>query len=128
MKFPFGIFPKHVIEQYNLLEKVHNGYFYIEIRNAIYGLPQAGRLANQLLKKRLKPAGYYEVPHIPGLWKHITKPIQFTLVVDDFGVKYTNEQNFDHLVQTLKKFYKITIDETGGLYCGIKLKRNYEGG
>ena len=59
----------------------------MEIREAIYGLPQAGFLANKLLKKRLAPAGYYEMPHTPGLWKHVYRPIAFTLVVDDFGVK-----------------------------------------
>ena len=59
----------------------------MEIRKAIYGLPQAGVLANKLLKKRLAPAGYYEMPYTPGLWNYMSRPIAFTLVVDDFGVK-----------------------------------------
>ena len=59
----------------------------MEIIRGMYGLPQAGILANQLLRKRLKPHGYFEVEHTPGLWKHETLPIQFTLVVDNFGVK-----------------------------------------
>ena len=71
------------------MEHVHNGFIYVEIRKAIYSLPQAGILANKLLKKRLHPEGYYEVAHTSGLWKHVTRPICFTLVVDDFGVKYT---------------------------------------
>ena len=63
----------------------------MEIRKAIYGLPQAGVLANKLLKKRLASAEYYEMPHTPGLWKHVSHPIAFTLVVDDFGVKYVGK-------------------------------------
>ena len=56
----------------------------------MYGLPQAGLLANELLEKRLNEAGYRQskLKLVPGLWKHDWRPIQFTLVVDDFGVKY----------------------------------------
>ena len=79
-----------------------NGFVYLEIRKAIYGLPQAGILANQLLRQRLRPAGYYEVAHTPGLWKHVTRPIQFTLTVDDFGVKYVGKEHADHLITTLR--------------------------
>ena len=64
------------------------GQVYLEVRRAIYGLPQAGALANKQLKKFLAPDGYYEVAHTPGIWRHATRPTQFSLVVDDFGVKY----------------------------------------
>lgn len=128
MRFPIELFPQHIIEQYNLLEHVLNGFVYVEIRKAIYGLPQAGILANKLLKKRLRPEGYYEVAHTPGLWKHVTRPICFTLVVDDFGVKYTGEEHAQHLIKALQKTYKISIDWTGSLYCGISLDWNYEKG
>ena len=119
------MFPQHIIDQYGLLDKVHNGHIYVEICNTIYGLPQAGRLANQLFKKILKLEGYYEVPHTLGLWKHTTRLIQFTMVMDDFGVKYTNEDNFKHLVNAFKKNYKLKINDTGGLYCDITLMWNY---
>ena len=94
----------------------------MEIRNAIYGLPQAGVLANKLLKKRLAPAGYYKMPHNPRLWKHVSRPIAFTLVVDYFGVKYGNKKKADHLVAALKGKCKISKDWTGSLYCGIDLE------
>ena len=85
---PIDIIPDKIINLYNLHEKVHNGFIYMEIVRGMYGLPQAGILANQLLRKRLNPHGYFEVPHTPGLWKHESLPVQFTLVVEDFGVKY----------------------------------------
>ena len=75
MKLDIRIFPQHVIDQYSLLEHVKNGFVHVEIRWAIYGLPQAGILANQQLRERLAPFGYYEVAHTPGLWRHVTKPV-----------------------------------------------------
>ena len=97
----------------------------MEIRNAIYGLPQAGVLANKILKKWLTPAEYYEMPQTPGLWKHVSRQITITLVVDDFGVKYVNKKNANHLVAALKGTYKISEDWTGRLYCSIDLRWDY---
>ena len=79
MKMPLSVFPRHVRDQYNLETHVKNGFVYLEIRRAIYGLPQAGILANKLLRERLEPEGYYEVTHTPGLWKHVSRPVQFSI-------------------------------------------------
>ncbi len=35
---------------------------------------------------------------MPGLWKHKMRPISFTLLVDDFGVKYVGEEQVIHLI------------------------------
>jgi hypothetical protein len=126
MKFPIALFPEHIIEQYDLKQHVQKGFIYVEIRKAIYGLPQAGILANQLLRKRLAPAGYYEVAHTPGLWRHVSRPIQFSLVVDDFGVKYVGKEHADHLIKTLRQHYKLSEDWEGTLYCGITLEWDYQ--
>ena len=128
MKFPITMFPLHIIEQYNLMKHVIDGFIYVEIRKVIYGLPQAGILANKLLKKRMRPEGYYEVAHTPGLWKHVTRPISFILVVNDFGVKYTRDEHAHCLIKALQKNYKLSIDWTGSLYCGISLDWNYDKG
>ena len=88
--------------------------------------PQAGVLAIKLLNKRPAPAVYYEMPHTPVFWKHVSLPISFTLVVDDFGVKYVNKNNSDHLVAALKGKYKISEDWKGSLYCGIDLSWDYK--
>jgi hypothetical protein len=52
----------------------------------MYGLPQAGIIAQELLAKRLKGYGYNQSKTMPGLWTHEWHPIIFSLVVDDFGV------------------------------------------
>ena len=102
---------------------------YLIILRAIYGLPQAGRLANDQLKEYLEPHGYYEVDHTPGLWNHKWRPIQFTLVVDDFGIKYNGKEHADHLIGILKsKYTAVATDWKGKLYCGITLKWNYRDG
>jgi hypothetical protein len=61
----------------------------------------------------------------PGLWKHNTRPIQFTLVVDDFGIKYVNKEHAQHLKNTLKEHYKLTSNWTGKQYIGITLDWDY---
>jgi hypothetical protein len=126
MKMPIDVFPHTTIEQYNLHKHAHNGFIYLEIRKAIYGLPQAGILANQLLRKRLRPHGFFEVAHTPGLWKHVTRPVQFTLTVDDFGVKYVGTEHANHLIHALREHYEVEEDWDGKLYCGIKLDWDYK--
>ena len=95
------------------------------MRRAVWGLPQAGILANKILRKRLLPHGYYECKHTPGLRRHLTRPISFTLVVDDFGVKYVGREHVDHLIKCIKEKYELTEDWSGDLYCGIKLHWDY---
>ena len=50
----------------------------------------------------------------------------FTLVVDDFGIKYTDTKDVKHLIHILKENYPIvTVDWSGILYCGITLEWDY---
>ena len=98
MHMPLEVFPQHVIDQYDLVRKTKNGKVYLEICRSIHGLPQSGKLANDFLKKKLAPTGYYEVPHTSELWEHILRPVSFTLVVDNFWVKYVGEGNIQHLI------------------------------
>ena len=109
--------PEEIIVEYNLRKKVtSDGYVYIEIQKGMYGLPQAGILAQALLQKRLNEHGYSQSRSVPGLWTHKTRPISFTLVVDDFGVKYIGKENAMHLVNILKQHYEISEDWMGSKY------------
>jgi hypothetical protein len=90
MKMLVSWFPEEIAQKYNLNALAVDGWVYIEIRKGMYGLKQAGLLANQLLQTLLVPFGYYPARHTPGLWLHRTRPISFTLVVDDFTVKYVS--------------------------------------
>ena len=119
--------PDEIIKEYKLRNKVHtDGAVYIEIQKGMYGLPQPSMLANKLLKRRLVQHVYYEVQHTPGYWRHMWRPIDFTLVVDDFGVGYEKNEHALHLLQTLRQYYEaVSVDWTGTLYCGISLKWDY---
>ena len=58
----------------------------------------------------------------------IIQKTTFTLVVDDFGVKYHNTTDALHIINSLKEQYSITIDWIGKLYIGITLHWNYKKG
>jgi hypothetical protein len=53
IRLPLAIIPDEVIQKYNLTSIAVDGWVYLEIRKGMYGLKQAGLLANQLLQKRL---------------------------------------------------------------------------
>jgi hypothetical protein len=125
LRIPIKLIPLEIITQYALLPLVSDGHIYIEVQKGMYGLHQAGILANLLLAKRLAPHGYRQTKSTPGLWAHDTLPVTFSLAVDDFGVKYEGLANAHHLIDALEQHYTISKDWTGGLYCGITLNWNY---
>ena len=126
MRMKLSNFPQDIIDEYNLTEKARNGYVYVEIRAGMYGLPQAGILAQQLLEKRLDKAGYKQSEYTPGFWTHKWRPISFTLVVDDFGVKYIGKEHAEHLLATIKEHYECKPDWDGSRYLGLTLDWDYE--
>ena len=120
--------PQDIIDQYNLMELVHNDYIYIKIKRGMYGLKQAALLAYQHLLTFLKPAGYEPIEISIGMWKHKTRKTIFCLCVDDFGIKYMNTNDLDHLLTTLKGNYGVTVDIAGKNFCGLTLDWNYPDG
>ena len=126
MKISLAILPEEIIAQYNLLQLASNGWVYLEIRKGMPGLKQADRIANDRLKIHLAKFGYSPVSWTPSLWKHATKDICFSLVVDYFGVNHVSKFTADHLIQALQKLYTISIDWTGSLYCGLTINWDYD--
>ena len=121
---PLSLFPPDIIKDYNLLPKVKNNTVYGKVTKGMYGLPQAGRLAHDDLVKHLAAGGYFPAKHTPGLFQNKSQSVQFTLIVDNFGVKYTNVAALHHLIAHLCKKYSIT-HEPGTIYSGIHLKWDY---
>jgi hypothetical protein len=97
MKMLLSRFPEEIIQKYNLNALAVGGWVYIEILKGMYGLKQTGLLANQLLQTRLAPFVFYPARHTRGIWLHKTRPISFTIVMDDFKVKYVGKQHPEHL-------------------------------
>ncbi|KAL7484472.1 hypothetical protein ACHAW6_010114 [Cyclotella cf. meneghiniana] len=103
--------PEEIIQQYKLRNKVNkNGMVFVKVTKGMYGLPQAGLLANDLLEKRLNKHGYYQSKFVPGLWQHESRPIQFIITDDDFGVKYVGREHAENLYKVLCQHYKVTND------------------
>jgi hypothetical protein len=127
-------FPDEIIEEYNLRAKAKDGCVIAECKKCVYGLPQAGILANKYLEKRLNEYGYFQSQHTNGLWTHETRPIQFVLCEDDFGVKYVSQDDVEHLKQALtavnpetgKLMFEISVDEKGTRYCGLFMDWDYD--
>ena len=103
-----------------------DGNLYIKATRGMYRLPQAGLLANKQLEKQLNKHGYWQSKLVPELWKQNTRPIHFTLVVDDFGVKYTQQEDVDHLKTVLERNYTVTADWTGTQYIRLTLNWDYK--
>ena len=88
------------------------------------GSPPGRHLSQQALKEMPCPARIFRMQKI-GLWKHMPRPISFTLVVNNFGVKYERKEDIDHLIKCTKQKYELTKDWDGDLYCGVCLKWDY---
>jgi hypothetical protein len=118
--------PQETIEKYDLNELAQDGKVYIEMQKGMKGLPQAGILTNELLQRNLAKDGYRPKTHTHGLWTHDTRPISFSLVVDDVGVKYFRWEHAEHLMACIKKNYNISSDWNGTAYCGLILDWDYK--
>jgi hypothetical protein len=125
MKIPISRFPQDIIDKYNLLDIVDDGFIYCKIKQGMYSLKQAAILAYQHLVKCLKPHGYRPMKYSLGLWEHETKPTKMCLCVDDFGVKYFSKKDAEHLLDALRQYYKITVNWDGRNYCGLMINWNY---
>ena len=97
----------------------------IRVEKGMYGLPYAGIIAQDLLTERLEKEGYFQSDKTPGLWTHTWRPITFTLVVDDFGVKHGGKKHAQHLISALKSFCEIEADWKGKKHYGIALGWDY---
>ena len=117
-----------IVEQYHLRKIASNGWFYMEISRGMPGLHQSGKVLNERLVTHLAKYGYAPCARTPALWKHTTRPVTFTLCVDNFGIKYVGKKHVDHLLSDLCDMYTITCDWVGELYLGLTIKRDYANG
>jgi hypothetical protein len=87
----------------------------MELHKSIYGLPQAGILSQRRLIDHLAFHGYTECPNTTCLFRHATRTTKFTLIVDDFAVKYDNKDDADHLLSALSQVYSLRTDWTAAI-------------
>ncbi len=58
--------------------------------------------------------------------RHLTRPIAFALVVDDFGVKYLNHDDFEYLVSSLSRLYQVKAHPVTTKFLGFALAHDRE--
>ena len=46
----------------------------------------------------------------------------FSIIIDNFGTKFTRKEDTDHLIKYLREDYRITEDWTGEKYLGLTIK------
>ena len=114
-----SLIPEETLKKYHLSDKIHNDDIYTKIRKGMYGLPQAVIIYYTQINRHLSPFGYKPCWYTPGLWGHETRDINLCLVVNDFGIKYTSDNNLQHIHSDLRKNYNI------GGYERRYLLRNY---
>ena len=129
MKVPYKHFPQDIRDRYGLDKKVtSSGHIFIKIKKGMYGLKQAAILAYEQLRKHLEKHGYRPIRGTVGMWGHDSKPTKFCVCVDDFGIKYYNKADAEHLLACLREKYKCTTDWDGKNYCGLTLDWHYDDG
>ena len=126
MKIPVKFIPDDIIKKYNIKALEHKGYVYVKIKRGMYGLKQAAWLAYEQLQEYLKPYGYLPDPNHQCIWYHTTRRTRFCLCVDDFGIKYCDKADAEHLLNILRKYYKVSVDWEGRNYCGLTINWDYE--
>lgn len=119
--------PAEGIKECNMMQKsTKDGSVYVQVRRGMYGLPQAGLLAQEQLIESLGEHGYYHIKMVTDIWHHQAWPITFTLLVDDFGVKCTHETHAKRLMSVLRQHYDITADWKGERYIIMQVRWDHK--
>ena len=126
MRIQLKITPQEIIDAYNLITLVDNqGCIYMCIEKGVYGIKQAVIIASQGLVKHMDPFGYHPVQHTPGLWVHDKINIIFSLMVDEFCVRYSSMEDCNQFLNALRAKYLITVDKEARFYIGINIDWDY---
>ena len=94
----------------------------------MYGLFQTGIIAHTAIKEHLCSFGYKTIPITPILWNHTKNRISFTLVTDDFRIRYQRGEDDQNIISALQEKYEITQYWKGSIYSGITLNWEYKAG
>ena len=123
MYMPLAIIPTALRMELGMHSLPEHTRILWEVHKALYGMPQAGRLAQQDLIRILKTGGYHMSPTTPCLFTHDTRKIKFLVWVDDFFVTYKrgDKTDVEHLMSVLSQMYEFKIDWTGSSYLGLTL-------
>ena len=121
IRIPLKFLSPKIIAQHHLQPFVHNTSVLFEVTKSMYGLPHAGKIAQDVLIGRLATHGYLQTG-TTCLFRHVTNGVAFALVVDDFAVKFKDLASADHLIACLELYYKLTIKKNATKYLGLTIE------
>jgi hypothetical protein len=116
--------PQDIIDEFTGTIDWKNDRALVQINHSLYGLPYAGRVSAIKVTKLLNTHGYHECPSTPCLYKHATNGVYFTLVVDDYLIKFHNKSDAEHLLRALETEYEVSVDWEAKRYLGMQLDYN----
>ena len=116
------LLPDELIELLQLREFIERGSVLFEVNKAMYGLPNAGLISQDRLFGHLDHHGYKQSRLVPCIFRHATRSTAFSLVVDDFGIKYTKPEDLEHFITIMQELYELKVDRTGSQYLGFAIK------
>ncbi len=125
LKIYVDLYPAALLDELGLSEFVKHDkhgkpFVFADIVKTIPGLKQSGLLSQQRLVTQLNLFGYYQTA-TPMLFRHKSRPIDFTLVVDDFGIQYRSPDDLEHLYACLTDMYAVKIEKTGSRFLGFDI-------
>jgi hypothetical protein len=96
----------------------------VQINNALYGLPYAGRASEIKVRKLLNKNGYFECDHTPCLYRHESNGVTFVLATDDYLIKYETIEGARHLLAALEQEYNVKTDWDAKRYFGMNIEKS----
>lgn len=121
VRFKHDLISPRITDCYDLDELVVDGFVCAKIKRAWCGLKQSGKIAHDDLVAHLGKHGCIKAGQTDGLFKHETRDVSFTLVVDDFGVKHTKEDDVKHLTMIMREKHTFKVDMKAEQHVGIHL-------
>jgi hypothetical protein len=120
IRIPLKFLSQKVLDKHNLHQHIHNNSVLFEMTKSMYGLPHAGKIAQDILIERLATHGYHQTSTI-CLFRHSTNGVAFALVVDDFGVKFQDLAGAEDLIRCLQLYYTLTIKMDATKFLGLTI-------
>jgi hypothetical protein len=100
-------------------------FLFCDVLKTVPGLPQSGLLSQLRLVALLTQHGFSETS-TPMLFRHHTHSTAFTLVVNDFLVRYSHPSELDHLiVSCLSTLYELKVHRDLPRYTYLEYTVDY---
>jgi hypothetical protein len=120
IRVPLRFLSPLILDKHNLHTYIHNNSNLMEVNKSMYGFPHAGRIVQDVLIERLAKHGYHQTG-TTCIFRHVTNGVAFTLVVDDFGVKFKETAAADDLVRCLQLYHTLTIKKNATKFLGLTI-------